>query len=158
MQNIIAFDMGGTTAKAVMIENGEAAVTPVYYAAGYNRGYPVQAAVLDIVEVGAGGGSIAAVNEMGALVVGPRSAGGVPGPACYGTGGTEPTITDANLVLGRLHPDRFLNGEIKLNKAAAQKAIGELAARLNEPYAPRRSRDHSHRDTDDGVRRQNDDG
>ena len=133
LPNIIAFDMGGTTAKAVMIENGEAAVTPVYYAAGYNRGYPVQAAVLDIVEVGAGGGSIAAVNEMGALVVGPRSAGGVPGPVCYGTGGTEPTITDANLVLGRLHPDRFLNGEIKLNQAAAQKAIGELAARLKEP-------------------------
>ena len=133
MPNIIAFDMGGTTAKAVMIENGEAAVTPVYYAAGYNRGYPVQAAVLDIVEVGAGGGSIAAVNEMGALVVGPRSAGGVPGPVCYGTGGTEPTITDANLILGRLHPDRFLNGEIKLDEAAAAIAVGELAARLGEP-------------------------
>jgi N-methylhydantoinase A len=133
MPNIIAFDMGGTTAKAIMIENGEAAVTPVYYAAGYNRGYPVQAAVLDIVEVGAGGGSIAAINEMGALVVGPRSAGGVPGPVCYGTGGTEPTITDANLILGRLHPDRFLNGEIKLDTAAAANAIGELAARLGEP-------------------------
>jgi N-methylhydantoinase A len=133
MPNVIAFDMGGTTAKAVMIENGEAAVTPVYYAAGYNRGYPVQAAVLDIIEVGAGGGSIAAVNEMGALVVGPRSAGGVPGPVCYGTGGTEPTITDANLVLGRLHPDRFLDGEIKLDKAAAEKAIQDLATRLNEP-------------------------
>jgi N-methylhydantoinase A len=133
MPNVIAFDMGGTTAKAVMIENGEAAVTPVYYAAGYNRGYPVQAAVLDIIEVGAGGGSIAAVNELGALVVGPRSAGGVPGPACYGTGGAEPTITDANLVLGRLHPDRFLDGEIKLDKAAAERAIGELAAKLREP-------------------------
>ena len=89
--------------------------------------------MLDIIEVGAGGGSIAAVNEMGALVVGPRSAGGVPGPVCYGTGGTEPTITDANLILGRLHPDRFLNGEIKLDKAAAEQAIGELAVRLNEP-------------------------
>jgi N-methylhydantoinase A len=133
MPNVIAFDMGGTTAKAVMIENGEAAVTPVYYAAGYNRGYPVQAAVLDIVEVGAGGGSIAAVNEMGALVVGPRSAGGVPGPVCYGTGGTEPTITDANLILGRLHPERFLNGEIKLDKAAAEKALQDLATRLQEP-------------------------
>jgi N-methylhydantoinase A len=133
MPNVIAFDMGGTTAKAVMIENGEAAVTPVYYAAGYNRGYPVQAAVLDIIEVGAGGGSIASVNEMGALVVGPRSAGGVPGPACYGTGGTEPTITDANLVLGRLHPDRFLGGEIKLDKMAAQNAIQVLATKLNEP-------------------------
>jgi N-methylhydantoinase A len=133
MPNVIAFDMGGTTAKAVMIENGEAAVTPVYYAAGYNRGYPVQAAVLDIVEVGAGGGSIAAVNEMGALVVGPRSAGGVPGPVCYGTGGKEPTITDANLILGRLHPERFLSGEIKLDKAAAEKAIQDLATRLKEP-------------------------
>jgi N-methylhydantoinase A len=116
-----------------MIENGEAAVTPVYYAAGYNRGYPVQAAVLDIIEVGAGGGSIAAVNEMGALVVGPRSAGGVPGPVCYGTGGSEPTITDANLILGRLHPERFLNGEIKLDKAAAEKALQDLATRLQEP-------------------------
>ena len=134
MPNVIAFDMGGTTAKAVMIENGEAAVTPVYYAAGYNRGYPVQAAVLDIIEVGAGGGSIAAVNEMGALMVGPRSAGGVPGPACYGTGGMEPTITDANLVLGRLHPDRFLGGEIKLDQVAAQNAIQELATKLKEPF------------------------
>jgi N-methylhydantoinase A len=133
MPNVIAFDMGGTTAKAVMIENGEAAVSPVYYAAGYNRGYPVQAAVLDIVEVGAGGGSIAAINEMGALVVGPRSAGGVPGPVCYGTGGKEPTITDANLILGRLHPERFLDGEIKLDKRAAEKSLEDLAARLNEP-------------------------
>jgi N-methylhydantoinase A len=133
MPNVIAFDMGGTTAKAVMIENGEAAVTPVYYAAGYDRGYPVQAAVLDIVEVGAGGGSIASINEMGALVVGPRSAGGVPGPVCYGTGGKEPTITDANLILGRLHPERFLNGEIKLDRAAAEKALQDLATRLSEP-------------------------
>lgn len=131
--NIIAFDMGGTTAKAVMIENGEAAVTPVYYAAGYNRGYPVQAAVLDIVEVGTGGGSIAWINEFGALTVGPRSAGAVPGPVCYGTGGTEPTVTDANLILGRLHPDRFLGGEIKLQSAAAQNAIDDLARKLEEP-------------------------
>jgi N-methylhydantoinase A len=133
MPNVIAFDMGGTTAKAVMIENGEAAVTPVYYAAGYNRGYPVQAAVLDIIEVGAGGGSIAAISEMGALIVGPRSAGGVPGPACYGTGGKEPTITDANLILGRLHADRFLSGEIKLDKIAAETALQDLATRLKEP-------------------------
>jgi N-methylhydantoinase A len=133
MPNVIAFDMGGTTAKAVMIENGEAAVTPVYYAAGYNRGYPVQAAVLDIIEVGAGGGSIAAISEMGALIVGPRSAGGVPGPACYGTGGKEPTITDANLILGRLHPDRFLSGEIKLDKIAAERVLQDLATQLKEP-------------------------
>ena len=130
---LIAFDMGGTTAKAVILEDGEAAVTPVYYAAGYNRGYPVQAAVLDIVEVGTGGGSIAAVNELGALTVGPRSAGAVPGPACYAQGGTEPTITDANLMLGRLHPDRFLGGQIHLDSAAASQAIEALAETLGEP-------------------------
>ncbi len=131
--NLIAFDMGGTTAKAVLLENGEAAVTPVYYAAGYNRGYPVQAAVLDIVEVGTGGGSIASINEFGALTVGPRSAGATPGPVCYGNGGTEPTITDANLVLGRLHPDHFLGGQIKLDAAAAERAIAALALSLGEP-------------------------
>lgn len=131
--NVIAFDMGGTTAKAVMIENGEAAIASIYYAAGYNLGYPVQAAVLDIVEVGAGGGSIAWTNELGALVVGPRSAGGVPGPVCYGTGGTEPTVTDANLVLGRLNPGRFLDGEMPLDVRAAESAIGDLAEQLGEP-------------------------
>lgn len=131
--NLIAFDMGGTTAKAVIVVNGEAQVTPVYYAAGYNRGYPVQAAVMDITEVGTGGGSIAAVNELGALTVGPRSAGAVPGPVCYGNGGTEPTISDANLVLGRLHPDHFLGGQMKLDAAAAERSIQELADRLGEP-------------------------
>ena len=101
-KNLVAFDMGGTTAKAVLIEDGEAAVSPLYWVAGYERGYPVQAAVLDIVEVGTGGGSIADVNQLGALEVGPRSAGAQPGPACYGRGGTEATVTDANLYLGRL--------------------------------------------------------
>lgn len=93
----------------------------------------MQAAVLDIVEVGTGGGSIAAVNELGALTVGPRSAGAVPGPVCYGNGGTEPTITDANLVLGRLHPDHFLGGRIKLDAAASERAMQALAQRLGEP-------------------------
>jgi len=128
--NVIAFDMGGTTAKALMIEDGEAAFTSVYYAAGYARGYAIQAPVLDVVEVGTGGGSIAWINEIGALAVGPRSAGAVPGPACYGGGGVEPTVTDANLVLGRLHPDRFLGGEMKLDVAKARAAIGTLATRL----------------------------
>lgn len=130
--NVIAFDMGGTTAKTVMIENGEAATTPVYYAAGYNRGHPVQAAVLDIVEVGAGGGSIAGIGAAGVLEVGPRSAGSVPGPACYGAGGTEPTVTDANLVLGRLNADNFLGGEMRLSEAAARQAVGALAERLGQ--------------------------
>lgn len=130
--NVIAFDMGGTTAKTVMIENGEAATTPVYYAAGYNRGHPVQAAVLDIVEVGAGGGSIAAIGAAGILEVGPRSAGSVPGPACYGAGGTEPTVTDANLVLGRLNAGNFLGGEMRLSDAAAAEAVATLAGKLGQ--------------------------
>ena len=125
--------MGGTTAKAVLIEDGEAAVSPVYWVAGYERGYPVQAAVLDIVEVGAGGGSIAGVNELGALQVGPRSAGAVPGPAAYGKGGTEPTVTDANLLLGRLDAERFLGGAMPLRKDLAERALAQLSERLNEP-------------------------
>jgi N-methylhydantoinase A len=130
---IVAFDMGGTTAKAVLIEDGEAAVTPVYWVAGYERGYPVQAAVLDIVEVGTGGGSIASVNELGALEVGPRSAGAAPGPACYGLGGTEPTVTDANLFLGRLDGDCFLGGAMRLRSDLAERALGAIADRLNQP-------------------------
>jgi N-methylhydantoinase A len=127
--NLIAFDMGGTTAKAVLIENGEAAVTPLYWVAGYEQGYPVQAAVLDIVEVGTGGGSIAYLDPIGALQVGPTSAGAMPGPACYGRGGTQPTVTDANLVLGRLDPDAFLGGAMKLSVPAALNAFEDLSAR-----------------------------
>lgn len=131
--NIVAFDMGGTTAKAVLIEDGEAAVTPIYWVAGYERGYPVQAAVLDIVEVGTGGGSIAGINELGALEVGPRSAGAAPGPACYGRGGKEPTVTDANLYLGRLDAAHFLGGAMPLHKDRAEKALATVAAQLDQP-------------------------
>ncbi len=127
--NLIAFDMGGTTAKAVLIENGEAAVTPLYWVAGYERGYPVQAAVLDIVEVGTGGGSIAYLDPIGALQVGPTSAGAMPGPACYGRGGTQPTVTDVNLLLGRLDADTFLGGTMPLSVPAATAAFAELSAR-----------------------------
>ena len=127
--NLIAFDMGGTTAKAVLIENGEAAVTPLYWVAGYERGYPMQAAVLDIVEVGTGGGSIAYLDEIGALQVGPTSAGALPGPACYGRGGLQPTVTDANLLLGRLDPNAFLDGTMKLSVPAALTAFENLSAR-----------------------------
>jgi N-methylhydantoinase A len=130
---IVAFDMGGTTAKAVLIEDGEAAVTPVYWVAGYERGYPVQAAVLDIVEVGTGGGSIASVNELGALEVGPRSAGAAPGPACYGLGGTEPTVTDANLYLGRLDAGHFLGGTMPLYTELAGQALAAIANRFDQP-------------------------
>lgn len=129
--NLIAFDMGGTTAKAVLIEDGEAAVTPLYWVAGYERGYPVQAAVLDIVEVGTGGGSIAYLDPIGALQVGPTSAGANPGPACYGRGGTRPTVTDVNLLLGRLDADAFLGGAMKLSVPAAEAAFAELSARTS---------------------------
>jgi N-methylhydantoinase A len=125
--NLVAFDMGGTTAKAVLIENSEAVVSPLYWVAGYERGYPVQAAVLDIVEVGTGGGSIAAIDAMGALQVGPKSAGAVPGPACYARGGTEPTVTDANLFLGRLDAAHFLGGAMPLDNARAAAALQRLA-------------------------------
>lgn len=134
-KNLVAFDMGGTTAKSVLIEDGEVAASPLYWVGGYDRGYPVQASVLDIVEVGTGGGSIAGVNELGALQVGPRSAGALPGPACYGRGGTLPTVTDANLYLGRLDADHFMGGTMPLRRDLAEAALDELAASLGQPTA-----------------------
>ena len=125
----IAFDMGGPTAQAGVIAGGEALTTGQALLGGYDQALPVQIAMMDIFEVGTGGGSIARV-EQGSLRVGPRSAGAQPGPACYGLGGTEPTVTDANLVLGRLGPDRFLGGEMKLDVAAAETALRE---RIAEP-------------------------
>ena len=129
IDNAIAFDMGGTTAKAGVIYHGEALTTGAALIGGYEQALPVQIAMMDIFEVGTGGGSIARVDEE-ALRVGPQSAGAAPGPACYGLGGTEPTVTDANLVLGRLDADRFLGGEMKLDVAAAERALKE---RIGEP-------------------------
>jgi N-methylhydantoinase A len=123
LPKVIAFDMGGTTAKCAVIENGHFDVKSPYYVGGFERGFPVRGAVLDIVEVGAGGGSIASLDEQQRLHVGPRSAGSTPGPVCYGRGGTEPTITDANLVLGRIGVRSFLGGEMQLDEAAARHAI-----------------------------------
>jgi N-methylhydantoinase A len=128
LKNAIAFDMGGTTAKAGVIHNGEALTTGAALIGGYDQALPVQIAMMDIFEVGTGGGSIARVEE-GALRVGPQSAGAAPGPACYGLGGTEPTVTDANLVLGRLAADRFLGGEMRLEVEAAQRALTERVAK-----------------------------
>jgi N-methylhydantoinase A len=128
LKNAIAFDMGGTTAKAGVIHNGEALTTGAALIGGYDQALPVQIAMMDIFEVGTGGGSIARVDE-GALRVGPQSAGAAPGPACYGLGGTEPTVTDANLVLGRLAADRFLGGEMRLEVEAAQSALTERVAK-----------------------------
>jgi N-methylhydantoinase A len=128
--NVIAFDMGGTTAKCALVENGRFSVDSVYYAGGYVQGFPIKSSVIDIVEVGSGGGSIAWLDPQNRLHVGPQSAGSMPGPACYGNGGTAPTVTDANLLLGRLNPDRFLGGELKLDTAAARTAIAQIAGPL----------------------------
>jgi len=127
-KNVIAFDMGGTTAKSALVENGRFSVNSLYYANGYVRGFPIKSAVIDIVEVGSGGGSIAWLDSQKRLHVGPESAGSTPGPVCYGRGGFEPTITDANLVLGRLNPANFLGGEMRLDLNAAQNAIAERIA------------------------------
>ena len=114
IDNLISFDMGGTTAKVGLVENGLPKISPHFevgtaaVADNKSAGYPVRTPVVDLVEIGAGGGSIAWVDPGGALRVGPKSGGADPGPACYGKGQTEPTITDANLVLGRLNPDYFI--------------------------------------------------
>ncbi|HTS41158.1 MAG TPA: hydantoinase/oxoprolinase family protein [Xanthobacteraceae bacterium] len=126
--NVISFDMGGTTAKASLIRTGEPTMAPGYYVGGYASGHPVMLPMVDVVEVGAGGGSIAWRDNVGALKVGPQSAGADPGPICYRAGGTEPTITDANVALGRLDPDHFLGGQMKLDAAAARRGIKEKIA------------------------------
>lgn len=130
LKDAIAFDMGGTTAKAGVIHGGEALTTGGALVGGYETGLPVQIAMMDIFEVGTGGGSVAHVTPDGGFRVGPRSAGARPGPAAYGLGGVEPTVTDANLVLGRLAPDRFLGGEMPLDADAAEAAV---RARIAEP-------------------------
>ena len=107
VDNLVAFDMGGTTSKCAMIERGRYAVESIYHIGGPDAGFPIRGNVIDILEVGVGGGSIAWLDDQRRLNVGPRSAGSMPGPACYGRGGTEPTVTDANLLLGRLDPEQF---------------------------------------------------
>jgi N-methylhydantoinase A len=136
--DVISFDMGGTTAKAGLIQDGTPRVTKDYevgatarsaIGGGRGSGYPLRTTVVDLVEIGAGGGSVAWVDSGGGLRVGPRSAGADPGPACYSKGGEEPTITDANLVLGRLNPDYFLGGELRLDPDRAYRAIEDRCAK-----------------------------
>lgn len=129
--NAISFDMGGTTAKASLIGDGQVTMAEGYYVGGYASGDPVMAPVADIVEVGAGGGSIAWLDEVGALKVGPHSAGADPGPIAYRLGGAEPTITDANVVLGRIGADDFLGGEMKLDAESARAGIARLGDKLH---------------------------
>ncbi len=128
-ENIISFDMGGTTAKVSLIEGGEIRINTEYHLerSATWAGYPLRIPVADIVEVGAGGGSIAWIDAGGALHVGPRSAGADPGPACYGLGGSEPTVTDANLVTGRLSADYFLGGRMRLDRGTAERAVARIA-------------------------------
>jgi N-methylhydantoinase A len=130
MPKIIAFDMGGTTAKCALVEGEHFEVKQLYFVGGYDYGFPVQASVLNIEEVGAGGGSIAWLDEQGRLRLGPRSAGSVPGPACYGLGGSQPTVTDANLLLGRVNPAGFKGSDIRVDQ---QKAEAALTLRIVEP-------------------------
>ena len=135
--DILSFDMGGTTAKVGLIQGGRPSVTKDYNVGGHAgagiggmslSGYPVRTPVVDLVEIGAGGGSIAWVDSGGLLRVGPQSAGADPGPVCYRRGGVEPTVTDANVVLGRLNPTYFLGGEIGLDVEGAARAIEERCA------------------------------
>jgi 5-oxoprolinase (ATP-hydrolysing) len=133
--DVISFDMGGTTAKACLIENGRTEVAPLMEAARVHRfkrgsGLPIKAPVIDMIEIGAGGGSIARIDEVGLLRVGPHSAGAAPGPACYSNGGTEPTVTDANLVLGFYDPAFFLGGRMRLDIEAARSALKKIAEPL----------------------------
>jgi N-methylhydantoinase A/oxoprolinase/acetone carboxylase beta subunit/N-methylhydantoinase B/oxoprolinase/acetone carboxylase alpha subunit len=141
IEDVLAFDMGGTTAKACLVQGGRPDVAPAMEAARVHRfkrgsGLPIKAPVIDMIEIGAGGGSIAHVDPLGLLKVGPRSAGADPGPACYGLGGKEPTVTDANLLLGYLDPGFFLGGRMRLEGPPAEAAIGALARSLGlDPVA-----------------------
>ncbi len=132
---IISFDMGGTTAKTCLIEGGRPEIANGMEAAREHRfkrgsGLPIRAPVIEMIEIGAGGGSIAALDEVGLLRVGPRSAGADPGPACYARGGSEPTVTDANLLLGYYDPHYFLGGRMRLDVSAAETAMARVAEPL----------------------------
>jgi N-methylhydantoinase A len=138
LRDVLTFDMGGTTAKASILEGGEPSQTPDYEVGGgisltsrliKGGGYALRAPVVDIAEVGAGGGSIVWIDRGGSLQVGPRSAGARPGPVCYRLGGTEPTVSDANVVLGYLNPEYLAGGELRIDAEAARAAVAERVAR-----------------------------
>jgi N-methylhydantoinase A len=136
IDRLMSFDMGGTTAKACLIEERQPLITGLFevdrrYRFKEGSGLPVTIPSIDMIEIGAGGGSIAHVDALGLLKVGPESAGSAPGPACYGRGGTAPTVTDADLVLGLLDADNFLGGDMKLDRAAAERAMAALAQALD---------------------------
>lgn len=133
IRDMFCFDMGGTTAKSCLIQKGQAGLVSTFEVGRVQRfkkgsGLPIQVPVVDLMEIGAGGGSIAEINRLGLLQVGPESAGADPGPVCYGQGGANPTVTDADLALGYLDPDYFLGGSMPLDKAAAEEAIATKIA------------------------------
>ena len=133
LDHVISFDMGGTTAKICVIDQGQPMVTTEFEVARVYRfergsGLPVKVPVIEMIEIGAGGGSIARIDELGLLKVGPDSAGADPGPSCYGLGGSEPTVTDADLVLGYLDPNYFLGGKMPLDRPRAEEAIRRRVA------------------------------
>jgi len=132
LNHVLAFDMGGTTAKLCVAIDGQPEITSQFEAGRVRRfkkgsGLPITVPSIDMIEIGAGGGSVAHVGELGLLNVGPQSAGAEPGPACYDQGGTNPTVTDADLMLGYLSADNFLGGKMALSEAAAHGAVGRLA-------------------------------
>jgi N-methylhydantoinase A len=134
IKDMFCFDMGGTTAKSCLIQKGQAGLVSTFEVGRVQRfkkgsGLPIQVPVVDLMEIGAGGGSIARMSKMRLLQVGPESAGADPGPACYNRGGKNPTVTDADLVLGYLDPNYFLGGTMPLDKSAAEKAIEEKVAK-----------------------------
>ncbi len=141
LDHVVSYDMGGTTAKMCLVENGAPHTKHDFEAGRVRRfakgsGLPLKVAVVDMIEIGAGGGSIARVDASGLMKVGPRSAGAVPGPVCYGRGGTEPTVTDADLLLGRLNPAHFLGGEMALDLAGLTRVVeGGVAKALAMPAA-----------------------
>jgi len=133
MQDVLSFDMGGTTAKICVIADGEPLIAHEFevdrrYRFKKGSGLPIKLPVIELIEIGTGGGSIARVDALGLLKVGPDSAASVPGPVCYGRGGTEPTVTDANLILGYLDPSYFLGGKMQLNLEATRQAIHDRIA------------------------------
>ncbi len=133
--DVLSFDMGGTTAKACLIDGGEPQTSTDFEVARVYRfkkgsGLPVKTSVIEMIEIGAGGGSIARVGPLGLPKIGPESAGADPGPACYGRGGEEPTVTDADLLLGYLDPDFFLGGRMHLDYRAAEKALRKISDAL----------------------------
>jgi N-methylhydantoinase A len=123
VSSAICFDVGGTTAKACLVSDGRPVMSSDYFVGGYNQGIPIRIPTIDIVEIGTGGGSIAAVDESGRLSVGPVSAGAEPGPVSFGRGGTRPVLTDAHVVLGRMPASRAISGGLKLDVDAARDAI-----------------------------------